>query len=71
MSGRGVTSFSLLGYVVSVFHSTVVPQFTVLIINDIHRNNHTGVNVIHTNLHHMDKRFTGAIDDKTSQRKLW
>ena len=71
MSGTVVTSFSLLGCVVSVFHFTTASQFTVLIINDIHKNNHTDVNVIHTNLCHMDKLFTEARDDKTIQKKLW
>lgn len=65
MSGRRVMSFLLLGYVISIFHSPIAPQSTVLIINDIHKNNHTDVNVIHTNLCHMDKPFTGAMDDKT------
>lgn len=68
---RRVKSFSLLGCVISVFHSLVALQSTVLIINDIHKNNHTDVNVIHANLCHMDKPFTGAMDDKTIQRKLW
>lgn len=60
-------SFSLLGCVISIIHSPIAPQSTVLIISDIHKNNHTDVNVIHANLCQMGKPFTGTMGNKTRE----